>query len=88
MLNSLKATSGRFLLYFYSSIAIIGIVIFVCASLFLYKNFYQTITRSQEILVLRREVAVEDIDMNKFDEIIKKIEDKVQPRQMETAINF
>ncbi|MFA4940985.1 MAG: hypothetical protein WC582_00070 [Patescibacteria group bacterium] len=88
MFNFLKATSGRLLLYFYSSIIIIGAIVFICASLFLYKNFYQTITRSQEILVLRREVAVEDIDMNKFDEIVKKIEIKIQPRTIETPIKF
>jgi uncharacterized membrane protein YqiK len=88
MFNFLKATSGRLLLYFYSSIVIIGVIVFIFASLFLYKNFYQTITRSQEILVLRREVAVEDIDMNKFDEIVKKIEIKIQPRTIETPIQF
>jgi uncharacterized membrane protein YqiK len=88
MFNFLKATSGRLLLYFYSSIVIIGAIVFIFASLFLYKNFYQTITRSQEILVLRREVAVEDIDMNKFDEIVKKIEMKIQPRTIETPIQF
>jgi len=88
MLNFIKATNGRLLLYFYSSMVIISVVIFVCASLFLYKNFYQTITQSQEILVLRREVAAEDINMNKFDEIIEKIEMKIKPRQMETPIKF
>lgn len=88
MLNFLKATGGRLLLYFYSSMAIIGFVILIFSTLFLYKNFYQTITRSQEILVLRREVAADDIDMNKFDEIVRKIEIKVQPRKMETSIKF
>jgi len=88
MLNFLKATNGRLLLYFYSSIVIIGVIILIFATLFLYKNFYQTITRSREILVLRREVASEDIDMNKFDEIVKKIEAKIQSRKIETPIKF
>lgn len=88
MLNFLKATNGRLLLYFYSSIVIIGVIILIFATLFLYKNFYQTITRSEEILVLRREVAAEDIDMNKFDEIVKKIEAKIQSRRIETPIKF
>ncbi|MFA5021458.1 MAG: hypothetical protein WC508_00040 [Patescibacteria group bacterium] len=35
-------------------------------SLFLYKNFYQTITQSQEIVVLRAEVSPYTINVEKF----------------------
>ena len=88
MFNLLKISTGKIFLYFYVSIAVLGFAIIACVSLFLYKNFYQTITSSAEVLVLRREVAIEDIDMNKFEEIVKKIEAKTEPRQAGFSINF
>ena len=88
MFNLLKISIGKIFVYFYISIAVFSLVIIACVSLFLYKNFYQTITSSAEVLVLRREVATEDIDMNKFEEIVQKIEIKTQPRQAGFSINF
>ncbi|MDD5072044.1 MAG: hypothetical protein PHQ42_04925 [Patescibacteria group bacterium] len=88
MFKLLKISISRMFLYFYSLIVIIGLVVLACVSLFLYKNFYQTITSSEEILVLRREVAIEDIDMGKFEEIIKKIEEKTEPKPVGHFINF
>ena len=88
MFNLLKISTSKIFIYFYASIAVLSFAIIVCVSLFLYKNFYQTITSSEEVLVLRREVAIEDIDMNKFEEIVKKIEVKTEPRQAGYFINF
>ncbi|MDD5031844.1 MAG: hypothetical protein PHR36_02240 [Patescibacteria group bacterium] len=88
MFNLLKISTGKIFIYFYSFIIIFSFVIFICVSLFLYKNFYQTITQSQEVLVLRREVAIEDININKFEEIVEKIEKKTELRQAGYFINF
>ena len=88
MFNLLKVSISKIFVYFYVSLAVLGLVIIVYVSLFLYKNFYQTIISSEEVLVLRREVAIEDIDMNKFEEIVKKIELKTQSRPAEFSINF
>lgn len=88
MFNLLRISSSKIFLYFYSLIIIIGLIVFIFVSLFLYKNFYQTIASFQEVLVLRREVAIEDIDMNKFEEIIKKIEIKTKPRPAGFSIRF
>jgi len=88
MFNLLKISVSKIFVYFYASIAVLSLVIFACVSLFLYKNFYQTITSSAEVLVLRREVAIEDIDMNKFEEIVKKIELKTEARQAGYLVNF
>lgn len=63
-------------------------MIFVCVFSFLYKNFYRTITSSEKILILNREVVGENIDMDKFEEIIKKIEDKQKPRYLNVPIKF
>lgn len=55
-------------------------------SLFLYKNFYRTITQSEEILILRQKVAPLSVEMNKFNEVMKKIKEKNKIRPI-TAIN-
>jgi len=83
-----RITGSKIFLLFYSSLAVICALIFVCSSLFLYKNFYQTIIHAQEVLVLRREVAIDDIDMDKFDQIIKKIELKEKARDLDVPIRF
>ena len=84
----LEIYSYKIFSYFYFLMVIIGVVAFIFVSLFLYKNFYQTITQSQEVLILRREVAIEDIDMDKFDAIIKKIKEKTRLRRLNIFIRF
>ena len=84
----LKISYNKIFFYFYIASALLGVVVLILVSLFLYKNFYKTITSSQEILILRREVVTEDIDINKFDEIIKKIEEKTKARRSDIFIRF
>lgn len=64
-----------------SSLTTMGIIlmtllILICMSLFLYKNFYQTITQSKEIIILREKVAVDTVNIEKFNIIMSKIEKK------------
>jgi len=84
----LKISYNKIFFYFYVVSALLGVAVFTLVSLFLYKNFYKTITNSQEILVLRREVVTEDIDINRFDEIIEKIEEKTKARQSNIFLRF
>ena len=84
----IKISYNKIFSYFYIASALFGIIILVLVTLFLYKNFYKTITNSQKILVLRREVVTEDIDINRFDEIIKKIEEKTRARQSGIFLRF
>lgn len=58
-----------------------GVFILIISSLlyvssFLYENFYKTITQSEEIKILQKKVAIDTVDIDKFNEIIKKIEEK------------
>ncbi|MFH1255377.1 MAG: hypothetical protein V1667_02835 [bacterium] len=62
-----------------------AILIFI--SLFLYKNFYQTITQTKEILILKEKVAVDMVDMEKFNMIIKKLEEKTKPGEFQNIIS-
>ncbi len=58
------------------SIILITLLILICMSLFLYKNFYQTITQSKEIIILREKVAVDTVNIEKFNIIMSKIDKK------------
>lgn len=81
-------STSKIFKYFYLIISIVCFVIFIFISLFLYQNFYKTITQTEEIMVLRREVATEDINMNLFDRIIDRLSEKVKEREIELDINF
>jgi len=78
----LKLSGGKIFGYFYFLIIFFSIIILIFVFLFLYKNFYKTITHSQEVLLLSKEVAMEDINIDKFTEVIKKIEGKTKPRSL------
>lgn len=67
-LNSLKY------LYIVTLIIIIGFI--AVLGYFLYKNFYQTITQAEEIILLKKEVAPEAIDTNKVDRVLEALEQK------------
>ena len=62
-------------------IIVIILIIFILISLFLYKNFYQTITQSREILLLREKVAIETVDLEKFNQIINKLKEKTAAKE-------
>lgn len=67
---------------------LVSIIIAIFLFLFLYNNFYQTITYSDEILILRSEVAMEDIDINKFDKVINNMQEKIKLRDSDAFIKF
>ncbi|GEM_PF-1354629 len=73
-------------IYFSVLTTIATIVAIIAVSSFLYKNFYQTITQSEEILILRQKVAPLTVDMDKFNKIMAKIEKKKKIREL-GAIN-
>ena len=78
----IKISYNKIFRYLTLLLIFVSIITIVFVGYFLYKNFYQTITQSDEILNLRREVALEDINMDKFEKIIKKIEEKVKLRSI------
>lgn len=44
--------------------------------MFLYQNLYQTITQSEEIVILKQEIAPDTINVKKVEELIDRIEQK------------
>jgi len=57
-------------------IILITLIILIFVSSFLYKNFYQTITQTKEIIMLREKVAIDTVDMKKFNLIMDKLTKK------------
>ena len=73
--------------YFYL-VALTGtLTALLVVSMFLYKNFYQTITQSNEVLILQEKVASETVSLKKFNEVIERIDSKKATRTLETIIN-
>lgn len=63
---------------FYISLLTILIIViaFTYTFLFLYRDFYLVITQSEEILVLQKKVAIDTVDVEKFNQVIEKIKEK------------
>lgn len=57
---------------------LVALIILIFISLFLYKNFYQTITQGKEVLLLREKVAVDTVNIEKFNAIIDKLAKKTK----------
>lgn len=65
-----------------TAVALLALIILTLLSLFLYKNFYQAITQTKEIMILREKVAVETINLDKFNAIINKLTEKISPNEL------
>lgn len=65
----------------------VTLIVLIFISLFLYKNFYQTITQAKEILILKEKVAIDMVDMEKFNIIMDKLEEKTKPAEFKNIIS-
>lgn len=62
-------------------------IILALITFFLYKNFYQTITQTKEILILREKVALDMVNIEKFNSIIDKLTKKTAPKELNNITN-
>ena len=69
--------------YLYWFVALIAVVVAAILGFFLYKNFYQTITSSEEIILLKSEVAPDTINMKKVEAILKALAEKTAANDMD-----
>lgn len=83
-----KFTPRKIIKLFYIVIIIIGIIILIYLSSFLYTNLYQAITQTEKIIHLQKKVVVQIININKFNKVIKKIEAKTKPHQKKQLNNL
>lgn len=85
--KQLKFTPKKISSLFTTVIIFLTIVVLIFISLFLYKNFYQAIAQTKEILILREKVALDTVDMEKFDSIINKLTKKTAPKELKNIIS-
>jgi len=62
--------------YLRLAVVLIALVVFALLAFFLYKNLYLTITQSEEIILLKQEVAPDTIDMDKVNKSLEALEKK------------
>lgn len=62
--------------YLYVLILLLLIGLSGILGLFLYKNLYQTIAQTEEIMILRQEVAPDIIDMKRVEAILESLNKK------------
>jgi len=82
-----KLSSKKIIFYSYVLISVIITISFFASSFFLYKNFFLSISQSEEVIYLRKQVAIESVDIKKFDDIINKINKKIQPKEFKIVNN-
>ncbi|MCG2701123.1 MAG: hypothetical protein V1825_01235 [Candidatus Falkowbacteria bacterium] len=87
MMKKIKLSPKKIILSFYLFIIILSVSSLLYNALFLYKNFYQIITRAEEIEILQETIMIEAVDMEKFNSIIEKINEKTSRRELDKISN-
>jgi hypothetical protein len=75
-ISKFNISTYKLMVYAYLIIFCLAAAILAMVSLFLYKNFYLTITQSEELIILHKTVAPSDININKFNEVLSEIEQR------------
>lgn len=70
-----------------AAIIFITLIILIFLSLFLYKNFYQTITQTKKIIILRKKTAADTVNLEKFNIIMDKLAAKNKPNELKNIIS-
>ncbi|OGY45457.1 MAG: hypothetical protein A2744_02100 [Candidatus Buchananbacteria bacterium RIFCSPHIGHO2_01_FULL_44_11] len=80
--------------YLYLIVILIALGALAILGLFLYKNLYVTITQSEEIILLKQEVAPDTIDRTKVNTVLSALEkkstsaDNIDWSQVKNPFNF
>lgn len=85
--KQLNLTPRKISTWLTAAIILLTIVALILVSIFLYENFYQTITQSKSIVILQEKVALYSVNMEKFNLIIDKLTKKTQPKKLENISN-
>jgi glycopeptide antibiotics resistance protein len=81
--KQIKLTPKKVSSWIATAIFTITMVVLIFVSIFLYNNFYQAITETKEILVLKDKVALDSINMEKFNSIIDELTKKTTPKKLD-----
>lgn len=87
MIKTIKLTPKKLSSLTATAIIFITLTTLIFVSLFLYKNFYQTITQTKEIIILREKVAIDTVNIEKFNIIINKLAEKIAPNELKNIVS-
>lgn len=73
--------NSNFLRYIYEFIGIVALFIFIILGYFLYQNIYQSIVGAEEVILRKKEVAPEALDMTKIRQTIIMLDQKATTTQ-------
>jgi len=85
--NKIKLTPKKLSGLTAGVIVVMTIIVSALISSFLYKNFYQTITGSREIIILREKVAIDTVNLEKFNLVIDKLIKKTKAKELNNIIS-
>lgn len=74
--NKKKLTPGSLFKSVYLTILSLVIIVILILAVFLYNNFYKTISYSQDILIMQTKTLLEPISENLYANIKQKLQDK------------
>jgi hypothetical protein len=80
--KQIKLTPKKVTNWITTAIFTITVIILILVSIFLYNNFYQAITQTKKILILKKEVVLDSINMEKFNSIIDELTKKTTPKKV------
>lgn len=72
--------SKKLIMYVYSAIFFIVVIVLFISFMFLYNNFFNSSTIYNEIILLKQKTASETVNIRKFNEVITKINEKVKTK--------
>lgn len=87
IIKPIKLTPKKLTSLTATAIIAITLIILICVSLFLYKNFYQTITQTKEIIILKEKVAADTVNIDKFNIVIDKLTEKNRPKELKNIFS-
>lgn len=87
MIKPIKLTAKKLSNLINAAIIFIILIISTFTSLFLYENFYQTITQTKKIIIIKKEAGIKTVNIKKFNIIIDKLEKKTRPNELKNIIS-
>lgn len=79
--KQIKITPKKVSRWLIIAIFSLTVVSLILVTVFLQNNFYKAITQSKEIMELKEKVALNMIDMGKFNSVIKKFTKKTAAKE-------
>lgn len=84
----IKFTYKNIIHYFYILIILVNLITLFYLSSFIKKYIYFTIAPEKDLSITQGRTSSEDINMNKFENIVEQLEKKSQPNNVDNINNI